>query len=89
MRLLGFEILLGMARANGDSGEVQPHQQLADRALVHPHAKVPRDLVAQVTAPPTHHLMHLQRWPGADPVSDLGLLRRSQPGASARQGSAG
>jgi hypothetical protein len=56
MCLLSFEILPGMARANGDSGEVQPHQQLADRALVHPHAKVPRDLVAQVAAPPAHHL---------------------------------
>ena len=46
MRLLGLEILLGMARANGDPGEVQPRQQLADRALVHLHAKVARDLVA-------------------------------------------
>ncbi len=57
MRLLGFEILLGMARANGDPGEVQPCQQFADRALVHRYAKVPRNLVAQVTAPPAHHFV--------------------------------
>ena len=89
MRLLGFEILLGMARANGDSGEIQPCQQFADRALVHRYVKVPRDLVTQVTAPPAHHLMHLPRRPAADPIGDLGLLRRSQPGTSARRSSAG
>jgi len=47
MRLPGFEILPGMARANRYPGEVQPCQQFADRALVHLHAEVPRDLVAR------------------------------------------
>lgn len=78
MRLLGIEILLGMARANGDPGEVQPREKLADGALVHLHAEVPRDLVAQITAPPAHHLVHLPRRPGADPIGNLGFLRRGQ-----------
>lgn len=48
MRLLGIEILLGVAGANGDPREVQSHQELADGALVHLYAKVSCNLVAQV-----------------------------------------
>ena len=51
-----------MARTHGDTGEVQPLHQFANRALVQRHAKVPINLVAQIHQPPAHHLVLLQAW---------------------------
>ena len=57
MRLLGGDVLLGVARTHRDPREVQPRQQLAHGALVHLHPEVPGDLALQIPAPPAHHLI--------------------------------
>jgi hypothetical protein len=78
MRLLGRDILLGMARAHGDARKVQADHQLAHRALVNLHAKAPGDLVAQIHQAPTYHPVLLQLGSLTDPLGDRRLLLRIQ-----------
>ena len=74
MRLLRRSILLGVPRTHRHPGEVQPGHQLADRALMQLHAELTGDLVAQISQPPTDHLVLRQLRALTHPLSDQGFL---------------